>query len=339
MSKSSITWNYTYDANGMRTSRSNGTKTYNYVYNGSQLTQMTVGNDTLYFTYGALGPTTVTWNGTTYYYALNGQGDVTGIFDGNGNLVVLYNWDNAWGYNPAPEGSLASTLGTLNPLRYRGYVYDSETGYYYLQSRYYDPEIGRFINADALVATGQGLLGNNMFAYCGNNPVNNYDPSGHMMVPKKDLASYGGASLLALSVLLHPNVAETAVEVVSEALMSIEETLCGNSVYVLKDDAGTVQYVGRTNNIERREKAHKANPARTGLHMEVVASGLTLPVARALEQAGMAYYHTINTKNKMNNQINGIAPKYWGEFQVLAMGLIDYGWNQMTNEILYWAGS
>lgn len=142
-----------------------------------------------------------------------------------------------------------------------------------------------------------------------------------------------------MSVLLHPKAAETAVEVVSEALTSIEETLCGNSVYVLKDDAGTVQYVGRTNNIERREKAHKANPARAGLHMEVVASGLTLPAARALEQAGMAYYHTINTKNKMNNQINGVAPKYWGEFQVLAMGLIDYGWNQMTNEILYWAGS
>ena len=111
MSDGSTTWNYTYDANGMRTSRSNGTKTYNYVYNGSQLTQMTVGNDTLYFTYGLLGPTTVTWNGETYYYALNGQGDVTGIFNELGQLVVYYNWDTAWGYNPMPEGSLASTLG------------------------------------------------------------------------------------------------------------------------------------------------------------------------------------------------------------------------------------
>ena len=200
MSKSSITWNYTYDANGMRTSRSNGTKTYNYVYNGSQLTQMTVGNDTLYFTYGVLGPTTVTWNGETYYYAVNAQGDVTGIFDGNGNLVVLYNWDNAWGYNPAPEGSLASTLGTLNPLRYRGYVYDTETGYYYLQSRYYDPEIGRFINSDAFVATGQGLLGNNMFAYCGNNPVSRYDPTGkrYCMVHVYD-GGGGGSSSGAIS--------------------------------------------------------------------------------------------------------------------------------------------
>jgi len=70
-------------------------------------------------------PSSVTWNGTTYYYSVNGQGDVIGIFDTDGNIVVGYNWDTA---NPIPEGLLASTLGTLNPLRYRSYVYDTETG-------------------------------------------------------------------------------------------------------------------------------------------------------------------------------------------------------------------
>ncbi len=178
MSNGSTAWNYTYDANGMRTSRSNGSTTYTYVYNGDQLVQMTKGSDTLYFTYGAIGPTTVTWNGTTYYYAVNAQGDVMGIFDGSGNCVVTYNWDNAWGYNPEPEGSMADTLGTLNPLRYRSYVYDEETELYYLQSRYYDPEICRFICADKYPATGQDLTGNNMFAYCGNNPVIRVDNSG-----------------------------------------------------------------------------------------------------------------------------------------------------------------
>ena len=182
MSKGNTTWTYTYDANGMRTSRTNGTKTYNYVYNGSQLTQMTVGNDTLYFTYGAMGPATVTWEGYTYYYVLNGQGDVTAILDEDGIPVVWYNWNTAWGYNPEPEGLFADILGDLNPLRYRGYVYDQETGYYYLQSRYYDPEIGRFINADVFASTGQGFIGHNMFAYCGNNPVNRADPSGHAFV-------------------------------------------------------------------------------------------------------------------------------------------------------------
>ena len=73
---------------------------------------------------------------------------------------------------------MAVTLGKYNPLRYRGYVYDTETGFYYLQSRYYDPELGRFLNADALVSTGQGLLGNNMFSYCPNNPVCSIDATG-----------------------------------------------------------------------------------------------------------------------------------------------------------------
>ena len=73
--------------------------------------------------------------------------------------------------------------------------------------------------------------------------------------------------------------------------------------------------------------------------MEVIASGLNLPESRALEQAGMAYYHTINTANKMNNQINSVSPKYWGAFKELALGTLNYGWNQMSNEILYWTGN
>ena len=75
-----------------------------------------------------------------------------------------YTYD-AWGNILSTTGSMASTLGQISPLRYRGYVYDEETELYYLQSRYYDPAIGRFLNADAFVSTGQGLLGNNMFAY------------------------------------------------------------------------------------------------------------------------------------------------------------------------------
>jgi len=91
--------------------------------------------------------------------------------------VVRYTYD-AWGNLLSTTGSLASTIGVLNPIRYRGYVYDSETQLYYLQSRYYDPEIGRFINADAFASTGQGFVGYNMFSYCINNPTNYYDPNG-----------------------------------------------------------------------------------------------------------------------------------------------------------------
>ena len=178
MSKDTVTWTYTYDANGMRTSRTNGTTTYNYVYNGSQLTQMTVGTDTLCFTYDASGiPTTVTLNGVVYYYITNMQGDVVGIYTADGTSVCYYNYD-AWGRPVTVTNDDNYTIDDLNPLRYRGYVFDQNTGLYYLQSRYYNPEWGRFINADAFISTGQGILGNNMFAYCLNNPVSRQDAFG-----------------------------------------------------------------------------------------------------------------------------------------------------------------
>ena len=91
--------------------------------------------------------------------------------------MVAYTYD-AWGNILSTTGSMADSLGYTNPFRYRGYFYDTETGLYYLQSRYYNPETGRFINADGYVTTGQGLTSNNMFAYCGNNPVFRTDKNG-----------------------------------------------------------------------------------------------------------------------------------------------------------------
>ena len=110
---------------------------------------------------------------STYYYILNLQGDVVQIIDANGVMQAEYVY-SPWGEVISAEGDLAE----INPLRYRGYYYDSETGFYYLQSRYYDPENHRFINADSYASTGQGFLGVNMFAYCSNNPVNNFDNDG-----------------------------------------------------------------------------------------------------------------------------------------------------------------
>ena len=102
----------------------------------------------------------------TYYYVLNLQGDVVKLVTESGAVVASYEYD-AWGNILSQSGSMADR----NPLRYRGYYYDSETGFYYLQSRYYDPATRRFINADDYASTGQGLLGTNMFAYCRNSPV------------------------------------------------------------------------------------------------------------------------------------------------------------------------
>ncbi len=190
MSDGTTTWTYSYDANGMRTGRTNSTDSYSYTYNGSQLVQMTAGSDTLHFTYGASGPISVIWNGTTYYYVTNLQGDVVAIVNSSGTEVASYAYD-AWGNLIATYGCTAGTIGYLNPLRYRGYVYDQETGLYYLNSRYHNPEMGRFINADAFNATGQGLIGNNMFAYCNNNPLIFYDPSGTRFVINDPVSAFG----------------------------------------------------------------------------------------------------------------------------------------------------
>ena len=177
MAKNGTTWTYTYDANGMRTKRTNGSTTYSYVYNGSQLTQLTVNAAQMRFIYGGSSPVAMEYAGETYFYVFNLQGDVVTILDSSSTAVVNYSYD-AWGNVLAISGTLADTVGVLNPFRYRGYVYDTETGLYYLQSRYYNPTWGRFLNADAFVSTGQGLLGNNMFAYCRNNPVKRIDVSG-----------------------------------------------------------------------------------------------------------------------------------------------------------------
>ena len=192
MTDGTTTITYTYNAEGVRigktVSRSNYIETHKYFYHNGNMTCdiITVIEDgvttdhSLKISYDESGrPFVVTYKNRSYYYLLNAQGDVMGISGVYGDLKVAYTYD-AWGNVLSVTGPLADTLGYWNPCRYRGYVYDKETGYYYLQSRYYDPEIGRFINADALVATGQGLLGNNMFAYCGNNPVVYSDESGNI---------------------------------------------------------------------------------------------------------------------------------------------------------------
>ena len=121
-------------------------------------------------------------SGKWYYYEKNLQGDIVGIMNADGYKVVSYSYD-AWGVPYAPVYSTDSVVSAsdkanaaLNPFRYRGYYYDSETGYYYLQTRYYNPEWGRFINADGQL--NGGLHGCNQFAYCSNNPVMNIDPNG-----------------------------------------------------------------------------------------------------------------------------------------------------------------
>jgi len=177
--------NFKYNSAGIRTSKSyydmnTGALTAStFILDGSNIIKedRNGGGLILYYYYDDSGVTGFNYNGTDYYYGKNLQGDIIKIFDASGIEVVTYKYD-AWGNIISISGSLASTVGQYNPFRYRSYYYDSETGWYYLNSRYYDPSIGRFINADGIVGANGGIQGYNMFAYCYNNPANHSDPSG-----------------------------------------------------------------------------------------------------------------------------------------------------------------
>lgn len=120
------------------------------------------------------------------------MGDVIGLTESDGNVIASYNydeWGNLTAIDTASETEEQIQHANANPLRYRGYYYDNETGYYYLQSRYYDPSICRFINADnADVAKDfkDKNIGTNIFLYCLNNPSNSFDLNGHITVSLKN---------------------------------------------------------------------------------------------------------------------------------------------------------
>ena len=173
-----LDWEMEYNTSGIRTKRVSEEKTYNYIYAGDKLMRMTVGNDTLDFSYDTNGvPLTCVYNGTVYYYITNLQGDVIRLDRADGGGAATYAYD-AWGNILRMSGTLAE----LNPLRYRGYVYDQETGLYYVSSRYYDPVIGRFVSPDNvnLLGANGDFASMNLFAYCGNNPVARKDESGYL---------------------------------------------------------------------------------------------------------------------------------------------------------------
>lgn len=205
MVKTGTNAQFTYDHNGMRIRKIVNGVTTNYTLNGKNIVHMKQGSNDLHFFYDAQGkPGMVTYNDVDYFYVYNLQGDVVALIDANGTQVVEYGYD-AWGYPISKTGSLAATIGTLNPFRYRGYVYDEETGLYYLRSRYYNPEWKRFVNADTLVGRGTNVLGHNLYVYCDNLPITRVDKNGKKPLSIKFVNRYINKpfySLLAATFLL-----------------------------------------------------------------------------------------------------------------------------------------
>ena len=168
---------YKYGADGLRTQKTVGSTVYNYYYADGLLVRQTWGTNYMDFLYDETNSAySFIYNGAQYYYVKNLQGDIVKIVNTSGNVVASYSYD-AWG-KVTNSGNI---VGLYNPIRYRGYYYDTDTGFYYLQSRYYDPTIKRFINADdaSLLGANGDFISFNLYAYCLNNPTMYSDESGY----------------------------------------------------------------------------------------------------------------------------------------------------------------
>lgn len=201
----SLSWgtvDFAYDSDGKRVRKTSGGNTTTYYYNGnvlSGLVRRAVGSTgagtTVQFVYDTQGkPFMLRLNGKTdYFYLYNGLGDVVGLVDSSNQVVVRYQY-NSWGKVTSTQDTSGVSLATLNPFRYRKYVYDPETGLYCLGSRYYDPEVGRFVNADdtdVIFVKPQELYHKNLYVYCDNNPVVRRDLQGYFWETLFDIVSLG----------------------------------------------------------------------------------------------------------------------------------------------------
>ena len=214
---------FEYNADGIRTQkmyadRAGEVPVYTDVYtvDGSKIlseqrTDEETGNviRTIYYVYDANGSVVgMKCNGVQYWYQKNMQGDVVRILNSYGGVAAIYTYD-AWGKNlqiTDKDGNDVSGdpdhIANINPFRYRGYYYDAETGWYYLNARYYDPNVGRFLSPDTILGANGGLQGYNLFAYCNNNPVMFADPSGMFIDTIFDIITFG---VSIIDVISHPD--------------------------------------------------------------------------------------------------------------------------------------
>ena len=170
---------YTYNANGMRTSKNVNGVSHTYLVEGPKILCEKWKNNVLIPLYDNEDVVCgIIYNNVPYYFHKNLQNDIIAIVDKTGKTIASYTYD-AWGACTSAVGE--NEIVYVNPFRYRGYYCDTETGYYYLQTRYYDPTVGRFLNSDDIkyLGTTDCSVGFNLFSYCDNNPVNRSDVNGH----------------------------------------------------------------------------------------------------------------------------------------------------------------
>lgn len=235
MQKDGTTLSFSYNDAGLRTEKTVNGSTRRYIWNSSQLMADVGASDAFYFHYSSggelIGFTYKTADAETECILVkNQQGDVEKVISADGTILASYTYD-AWGNVLTSEGSLAAA----NPIRYRGYYFDTETSLYYLQSRYYDPAVGRFINADDSSYLGADGTDNsyNLFVYCSNNPVMRIDITGYKTQKWEEQALLGAAVLmLGLAILFAAPTGGASLALGALALSSSAMVTVGGAIAI-----------------------------------------------------------------------------------------------------------
>ena len=254
---------YTYNNDGYRTSKTvNGTTT-DYTLEGDRVLIEKTGSDYVWLYYDAAGAPVAMATGSgpsLYIYRKNLQGDITGIYSGStGTLFVSYVYD-AWGKVTATDVAQTTESADVlnnNPYLYRGYRYDSETGLYYLNSRYYDPETGRFVNADIIIKTQNQVKGQNLYEYARNNVINMVDDQGTDAIYINDMSDTGHWLFGHLQIFVQDENGEWVFteytrtsERIQVVTLGIDEEYFPNSEYSLQQMVDTVLEGGKLNKKE-----------------------------------------------------------------------------------------
>lgn len=336
---------YQYNENGIRTQKTVNGVTTKYFLDGTKVIYEQTGSDTISYIYDENGNVIGLKDKYEYpyYYLKNAQNDIIGILDGRLNQVVTYKYDS-WGNTISIEDANGNQItdtnhiGIMNPYRYKSYRYDTETGLYYLQSRYYNPEWGRFINFDNYAGRIGEIFSHNGYVYCKNNPINLIDENGNFAIALSALFTTMVQAIVytiatVVTAITATAATEAAVDYVKE--QEVKRNQKSHTVYQLRnEDTKQIDYVGRTVNPTTRKKNHqKTKPNHS---FEVIATGLTREEARGVEQIYMIEY---NTKSLLN-RINGINPNNIKREIYMEAGrqIIKYLGNVVSNEALYWTG-
>ncbi len=324
---SGSTITYKYNDNGIRTQKTiNGTTT-NYYVDGNKVIYEKTGSNVIYYTYNENGNIIgLNYNNTQYYYIRNGQNDVIGILDSNLNQVVSYEYDS-WGNTISIKDAngnnitSSSNIGIINPYRYRSYRYDTETGLYYLNSRYYNPEWGRFINADGIIGANEDILRYNLYIYCSNNPVNGFDPTGMKFInPIISIwNTIGNALNLVFGFEYTKSIKTSQSEIINDGIIKTEvgASASVNIAKVGSSDKPISVYVNNNNKISNSSVGIKLNILRTSLTFNV-----------GVEDISLSY--GIKSGDVVNSAQIGIAPKDWANVYFSATSTSSY--NRTENE-------